>query len=96
MSTSIKTLDVKTLEWFDKVNGNSYFAGHVIVNYGMSDERKYKMPFQYGYGEQNRYEAVNVLNENEGTKYAIHELRDAGIICRFSKQSAKKSELKNI
>ena len=30
----IKTIDVNCLEWFDKINGNSYFAGEIIVNYG--------------------------------------------------------------
>ena len=47
----IKTIDVNAKEWFDKVNGNSYFSGVITTNFGMDDVKEYKMPFQYGYGE---------------------------------------------
>lgn len=60
----IKTIDVQAKEWFDKVNGNSYFGGIVTVNYGMPDAKQLNMPFQYGYGEQFVSEATNVLLEN--------------------------------
>jgi hypothetical protein len=63
-----KTIDVNCLEWFDKINGNSYFAGTVTVNYGMKTEQTFKMPFQYGYGDQFRYEAWNVLKKNKVIK----------------------------
>jgi len=36
-------------EWFDKINGNSYFSTQI------EDIKKdiiYKLPFQYGYGSQ--------------------------------------------
>lgn len=58
-----KTIDVNCLEWFDKVNGNSYFAGTIIVNYGMPDEFKFHMPFQYGYGSQYEQEAKAELQK---------------------------------
>lgn len=51
-TTHVKTIDVNCLEWLDKVNGNSYFAGSVTVNYKMPDEKTYYLPFQYGYGSQ--------------------------------------------
>lgn len=57
----IKTIDINALEWFDKVNGNSYFAGTVTLNYGLKDERQIVMPFQYGYGKQYEQEATGVL-----------------------------------
>ena len=31
----IKTIDLQAKEWFDKVNGNSYFSAKIILNYGM-------------------------------------------------------------
>ena len=47
-----------TKEWRDKVNGNSYFSsvvkdleGNIIL----------QLPFQYGYGDQYKYEAVKEL-----------------------------------
>ncbi len=57
----IKTIDVDAKEWFDKVNGNSYFAGIVHVNYGMKTEKRFIMPFQYGYGSQYKQEAITLL-----------------------------------
>lgn len=57
----VKTIDINALEWFDKVNGNSYFAGCVTVNYGMKSEFSVNMPLQYGYGESYVQEATNVL-----------------------------------
>ena len=47
----IKTIDINALEWFDKVNGNSYFAATAIINYQMKTERRFILPFQYGYGD---------------------------------------------
>lgn len=47
----VKTIDINAKEWFDKVNGNSYFSALVTVNYGMENEQTIKLPFQYGYGE---------------------------------------------
>jgi len=35
----IKTIDVNVKEWFDKVNGNSYFAGTVSLNFGMKTQK---------------------------------------------------------
>ena len=34
-TTDLKTIDIKTLVWFDKVNGNSYFAQTITLNFGM-------------------------------------------------------------
>jgi len=59
----IETLDVNAYTWFDKINGNSYFAGEVIINYGKPDQRRYVMPFQYGYGEQYMQSAFELLKE---------------------------------
>ena len=51
MKKKIKTIDVNVKEWFDKVNGNSYFSGIITTDYGTKQEKNYNMPFQYGYGE---------------------------------------------
>jgi len=47
----IKTIDLYCKEWFDKVNGNSYFSCDIILNYGMKSEKSFTLPFQYGYEE---------------------------------------------
>lgn len=60
----VKTIDVQAKEWFDKINGNSYFSGEIIVNFAMPNEKRFKMPFQYGYGEQYIQEAGARLVEH--------------------------------
>jgi len=59
-----KTVDVTAREWFDKVNGNSYFAARVTLDFGMETERSYILPFQYGYGDHYRDVAFKLLQEN--------------------------------
>ena len=58
-----KTIDINAKEWFDKVNGNSYFSGTITLNYGMKNEKTFLMPFQYGYGSSYEYEAMKILTE---------------------------------
>lgn len=45
-------------EWRDKVNGNSYFSAQIEST---EDGSISKLPFQYGYGDQYKYEAVREL-----------------------------------
>jgi len=45
-------------EWRDKVNGNSYFSAQIEST---EDGSTTKLPFQYGYGDQYRYEALREL-----------------------------------
>lgn len=99
---TIKTIDVNCLEWFDRVNGNSYFAGRVTVNYGMADELVIYMPFQYGYGSQYEQEAKTQLVKagfiEPGNYYGLqHICREAGIIYRGQlTDRCKQRELKAI
>jgi len=65
MKTKIKTLDITAKEWFDKVNGNSYFSCTVTVNYGMKGEQTIKLPFQYGYGDLFRHKAFEALQDHK-------------------------------
>ena len=61
----IKTIDVNAKEWFDRINGNSYFSGTVTVNFGMKDQKEFVMPAQYGYGDQYEDCAITILKENK-------------------------------
>lgn len=83
----IKTIDVNCKEWFDRVNGNSYFAGSVTINYGMKTQKTFKVPFQYGYGNQYEHEAMRTLQENgyfKNVKYPFSELKSQNIIYRHN------------
>lgn len=97
-TTKISTIDINALEWFDKVNGNSYFAGTVTVDYGTPNEKTFKMPFQYGYGSFYEQKAKEILFDAGLIPVrSSHELRELGIIIRSNIQrGCKKSELKNI
>ena len=103
----IKTIDVNALEWFDKINGNSYFAGTVTVNYGTKTEKSFNMPYQYGYGDMYKQIAMETLvNESviKVEKYPYggypplwQYCSDNGIILRTVKhENCKKRELLNI
>ena len=49
-----------TKEWFDKVNGNSYFSSQVQAT--KNPNKIIKLPFQYGYGSQSKQEITQELN----------------------------------
>lgn len=93
----MKTLDINAREWFDKINGNSYFSAEIVINYGTPSERKYFLPFQYGYGDAYLYNAFELLHNNyelpEGINH-LWQLRDSGVILRTNKQRKLKRELK--
>jgi hypothetical protein len=58
-----KTIDIEVKEWFDKINGNSYFSGIITLNYLMDNQETFLMPFQYGYGSQYEQEAKAILTQ---------------------------------
>lgn len=87
---NIKTIDVNAKEWFDRVNGNSYFSAAVTINYGMPDEFSFPVPFQYGYGDSYRHAAFKELQkqgiipeQDDRTSYWQY-YRDNNIIDRHS------------
>ena len=99
----MNTIDVTAFEWFDKVNGNSYFAGHVTIDFGMETERTYTMPYQYGYGDHYRDMAFELLQNNgevpkqkDMTSYWRY-YQDNNIVARHTKhENCKKRQLTSI
>ena len=97
-----KTIDINAKEWFDKINGNSYFAGTITLNYGMKTQETFLMPFQYGYGSSYEQEAKNILTEfNKISSNWFQGLytycKDNNIILRSTiKRNSLKRELKEI
>ena len=47
-------------EWRDKVNGNSYFSARIE---NTVENKVYALPYQYGYGDQYKHEAIKRLQE---------------------------------
>lgn len=97
---AVKTIDINAFEWFDKVNGNSYFAGTVTVNFGLPSQKTLNLPFQYGYGDHYKDMAVKALQKEfklTSTEEFNHiwQLRDIGVIIRTNKiENCKKRDLK--
>ena len=86
----IKTIDINAKEWFDKVNGNSYFSAEIVLNFGLKDFKIIKLPFQYGYGDQYEYESFKeikeVLNLKTDTNALWRYCKENKIILRNNKQ----------
>lgn len=93
----LQTIDINAKEWFDKVNGNSYFAGSITLNFGQPDAITLNMPFQYGYGDYYLWKAVETLkNQKILPEYVstFHQLQDAGTIIRYNiERRCKKGDL---
>ena len=93
----MKTLDINAKEWFDKVNGNSYFSAQIIIDYDLPTYQKYFLPFQYGYGDSYQWQSLKHLQEIglvDNNIGHLWQLRDNGVIIRTSKKNALKRELK--
>jgi hypothetical protein len=94
----MKTLDINARSWYDKVNGNSYFSAEIVLDYGTETERRYFLPFQYGYGDQYQYETINELKrqkEIDDKISMLYQLRDEqNVIVRASKIDTLKRNLK--
>lgn len=77
----VKTIDIQAKEWFDKINGNSYFSAVITLNFGLKNQKQFKLPFQYGYGDSYKDKAIDLL-KNEGliNTDSIFDLREHGII----------------
>jgi len=99
-----KTIDINAKEWFDKINGNSYFSGTITLNYGMNNEETFFMPFQYGYGSQYEYEAQMTLNQFNKISSNFVEYQNLYSYCKENniifrstiKRNSLKRELKQI
>ena len=53
----------ETKEYFDKINGNSYWSCRVE---DIEKDIVYVFPFQYGYGNQSEYTVKRALNIDNG------------------------------
>lgn len=60
---TIKVIEINAKEWFDRLNGNSYFAGNIFVEFDNGRIDEILMPLQYGYGSQYEQEAKALLTE---------------------------------
>jgi len=57
----IISIDLQAKEWFDKVNGNSYFSAQVTIDFGLPTQKTVYVPFQYGNGDASEWESFRQL-----------------------------------
>jgi len=92
----ITVIEVRILEWFQKSNGNSYFAGTVELFSGSELVRRIILDFQYGYGSHAEFTAAGEIGFS-----SLLELRE---FCKknkihysFSKdENCRERDLKNL
>ena len=85
----IKTIDITAKEWFDKVNGNSYFSARLTVNYCMKNNFQIAIPFQYGYGNQYQWEAVKQM----AYVFNLKKIKELSDLWRMKKQIILRSHI---
>lgn len=99
-TAQIKTIDIQAKEWFDKVNGNSYFSAEVTINYGMKNQVNFYIPMNYGYGDSYRYKAFEEIKkrlncfkkfDDRTVFWKVYE--DCKITARHSKVESNKRDL---
>lgn len=93
----IHTIDLQAKEWFDKVNGNSYFSAQITLNFGLKNQETIKIPFQYGYGSQFEHEALKKLQAMghfTDIYSSLYRVKEYGVILRTSKVNALKRDVK--
>lgn len=94
----MKTLDILAFEWYDKVNGNSYFSAKITID----NDKVLFLPFQYGYGNAFEYEAKAVLTEHnfispQHGQSLYTYCKDNNILFTSNKiENCLKRELKNL
>lgn len=97
IKTSLKTLDINCYKWFDRINGNTYFACEVTCNYGMKNQVNFNVPFQYGYGSHFHDVVAKKLVQLGLTKYNLYrwqDQQDSGVAIRINEyHDCKKREL---
>ena len=84
-NSSLKNVHVETFEWFDRVNGNSYFANIVTVNLGLKNEFSFNMPFEYGYGNHSLDMACKALRTIKATDLNLYHWS----VCQDNKINVK-------
>ena len=69
----IKTIDITTKEWFDKINGNSYFSSEITINFNKKNQKTIFVPFTYGYGSHSEHVCFDKIKKELNCFKAIEE-----------------------
>lgn len=73
----INSIAIHAREWFDRINGNSYFSATIQVD----GELVASLPFQYGYGDHyidmacallHKKQIINTPRQSNGTRKPLY------------------------
>ncbi len=76
---TIKEIKIEAKEWFDKVNGNSYFSARIYIN----DKKVGVLPRQYGYGDHYIDMSAQYLDEQGLINNPRHSSGSYGSLWRY-------------
>jgi hypothetical protein len=78
---TIHSIDIISKTWRDKINGNSYSSGWLVLNWGLTDEASYPISFQYGGPQSIKQIAFGMLEELHGiTKHPVRAWHRYGCV----------------
>ena len=92
----IKTIDNQVKTWVDKTFGNTYFSSRITLNFGMKDQKEFRVPFEYGYSSFD-FKAFDIISKNSEnlTPQNVRDLvRNKDIIYRENINPSKRIEVK--
>lgn len=93
--TEIKTIDINTLTWLDKIDGNTYFAQRITLNYGLDNETEIINPFKYGYSsfDSFAFDALRKYFNIDGIDSFFDLIEEDDLIIRSNIKESFKREL---
>ena len=71
---------ISAKEWYDKVNGNSYFAAKIEL-----ENTNLYIPFTYGYDEAYLFEAIKLLKKENYLPTTVQDSRALHHYCNDNK-----------
>lgn len=86
MTTSKIRFIGHAMKWRDKINGNTY---HSVRITRCKDGAVIVAPFQYGYGDQYRYSALNAMLEAGWIpkKYGAPQTHGGNLVCLYEREN---------
>ena len=75
-----KKIIITAKQWFDKINGNSYFAAKIEL-----ENTNLYIPFTYGYDEAYLHEAIKLLIKNKYLPTTVQDSRALKNYCNDKK-----------
>ena len=97
---TLKSININAREWFDSINGNSYFSAKIQINAGTEDEETIILPFQYGYDSMYLQQSLKKLQDLEYIPLTERQLprycRENNISCTYDKVDSAKRDMYKI